>query len=656
MMAMKRDLSCTNEPNQRQKRIRRSSSLEKVSLPKNVMHSSLTGSYSTQSFEIKPRREQHHNQYDEGIHVLEESSFPIPETSHRGCSSSSEFFFTLAQAFAAIGHYDAACSHFEQALERCNRLDSLKTQMVVFKILHNIACCHYRLNRHAKALECFEQALSLAYQLGLDGTFLAATLNCLGVLNFHCHPKNPTQALKMLKTSLSLYQQSTGSMSKEVGTVLNNLGRVHYLMAEHDEALSVYERALRVRLQVFGEDSLDVAATKYNMGQSLFQLGRFDESMKCYDFFLKSTLSRHGPNSRDVAIVYKSMAEIHHEEGDSKLALSYFQKALFAGRAALGAHPEVASTLNKLGNLCYEMKDLDRALQYYKEGLTIERQVFAHNHPHTVITLTNIAHIHKHRGDYAAALRMYDDVRKMQVQVFGAESIKLAATLSSMGLMQYHLKHFGDAFESYQEALRVRRSHYGSDDHPDVASTLNSVGLVLFKQEMYDLAKKCFAESLRIRIKLFGPDHRDVGVLWYNIATQLFELGEDDDAIQCYKEALRVEKIALGPDHVDVSLTLQHLAQVLHTRGNLEESVKYFQEALEIERKNNGKSHKRVAKILNLIGNINLQQGKVNDMMESYVEASRIFNECPSQEDTLVIVGYNYYGLSKLNPSCAPVA
>ena len=125
------------------------------------------------------------------------------------------------------------------------------------------------------------------------------------------------------------------------------------------------------------------------------------------------------------------------------------------------------------------------------------------------------------------ALIAYKKVRDMQEKVFGPDAIQLAETSSSIGLMQYHMRNYNSSFDSYQSALRIRRQHFGTDDHPDIASTLNSIGLVLFKQDMFDLAKKCFTESLRIRSKLFGSDHRDVAILWYNIATIHFETGED---------------------------------------------------------------------------------------------------------------------------------
>ena len=148
-----------------------------------------------------------------------------------------------------------------------------------------------------------------------------------------------------------------------------------------------------------------------------------------------------------------------------------------------------------------------------------------------------------------------------------------------------------------------------------------------------------------------------VAVLWYNIGTIFFESGEAEDvAIQYYKETLRIERKSLGDDHPDVVLTLLHVGQRHQKMGNLEEALKYFFEAITIEQKRNGKDHVAVGKILNLIGNIHLQQGNVKEMMKCYTDAARIFESHRQPGVTLVIAGYNAYGLSKLHPECAAMA
>ena len=76
------------------------------------------------------------------------------------------------------------------------------------------------------------------------------------------------------------------------------------------------------------------------------------------------------------------------------MAIHFYNQALDAQSSSCGTvSAEVATTLNKLGNLCYEMKDFSSAMKHYKDGLKIEQVVLASNHPHIIITLTNVAHI-----------------------------------------------------------------------------------------------------------------------------------------------------------------------------------------------------------------------------------------------------------------------
>ena len=71
------------------------------------------------------------------------------------------------------------------------------------------------------------------------------------------------------------------------------------------------------------------------------------------------------------------------------------------GKSVLGVkHPDVASILNKLGNLYYETGDFDSAVLVYKEGLDVERAVLDSLHPNIMVTLTNIGQIYKLRGEY----------------------------------------------------------------------------------------------------------------------------------------------------------------------------------------------------------------------------------------------------------------
>ena len=642
-------------------------------------------------------------EYDEGMRVYDSL---LEMESIRDSNNTEELSavlcYNIGQTYIQRRQNKKAKSFLIRSLDKFSSFYDVNPLCIIMT-LHNLGYCYYTDSTENKnqegtdrAIVFYQRAFAIVLEHNLGNFHLAACSNSLGVVLFNHHSdddegNNDDIAMALFYKSLDLYRVygSTNNVnSSSIATVLNNIGRIHFIKSEFEQALKSYEECLEMRHHDDNQ-SIDMAATAYNLGQTLYHLGLLDQALPYYHKYLKTMTTSSSitwPRLRDIAQVYKGIGQIYQDKSDHKMALHHFRKALEAlqkvssknGKTALDV--EIAAILNKLGSLCYEMKDFRTALAYYQKGLERERCVLETNHPHAIVTMINIGHIQKQLGEYEKALSAYQQAYEMQTDkradnetVRGNndqdDGLSIAETLSSIGLMQYHLQQYIGSFDSYQEALRIRRYHYSGDDkHPEVASTLNAIGLVLFKQELFGPAKDCFQESLRIRSKLLGKDHRDVAILWYNIATVHFETGEDDLAVQMYKETLRVERHNLGDDHNDIVLTLKRLGQVHLQIGCTEEAVDYFQEALCIERRRTVKeqypsndNELSIARILNLLGNAYLQLGRTSDMMNCFVEGSRIYESnnqaCNTgNRETLVIGGYSFYGLNKTNPPCAPVA
>ena len=99
-----------------------------------------------------------------------------------------------------------------------------------------------------------------------------------------------------------------------------------------------------------------------------------------------------------------------------------------------------------------------------------------------------------------------------------------------------------------------------------------------------------------------------------------------------------------------------HLGQVHQQVGRTEQALEYYENAMQVERQRESPNKVSLGRILNLIGNVYLQLGATTDMMKYYEEASRIFEANQEEGETLIVSGYNFYGLSKTNPLCVPVA
>lgn len=595
-------------------------------------------------------------EYDEGVRAYIDT-MDIDEGISDSLQSAA-LYYNVAQTFVHLNKYNDAMSWFELAL-MCVKLvpESSAVYIITVKISHNLGYCFYRLAKSNEARYYFEKALHLAEETSLGSPYTAAARNAYAVAVFYSTPTSD-KALALLESSLIEYKCIFGNASREVASVFNNIGRVHFSNGNFQDAVACYKEALVIRREILCEDSIDVAATICSAGQALHRLGEFDQALTLYEEFLSLSVSGKY-NKRDIAIIAKSTGEIYHKQARQIEAKEIYEKALDAAFAGFGhIHPEIASIYNRLGNLYYETNDLGKALECYKEGLTIEQLTLPACHARIVVTIANIAQIHYQLGEYAMALARYNQVYAIQMKIYGPQSLEVSKALATMGEMEYKMRHFEAAFTIFQDVLVIQRDFFGnSGDGLEIASTMNSIGIVACAQGEFKIAQSCFDSSLKIRREVLG-DHKDTATLWYNLATVNEEIGDDDSAIAMYKECLRIERNIIDASHkCDVVDSLQRLGRLHQRRGELEEALYYFQEALEKLRSRGEAATFAVAKFLNLVGNVHLQRANISEMMRSYTEASRIYRETATPtNETLVIAGYYMYGLTKLHPPCASAA
>lgn len=631
------------------------------------LSTSMISSQPSLSLTNSPYKLPSHQQpeYDEGMRCFK-ALLPVDaeifDRTPRKHQLAATVLYNIGQVRLLQKRYDAAHSSFVDAYIMADCAPS-DTNSIVLPILHNLGYIQYRNGDVDTSLQTFTAAFQFLQgetSRSIAKAHIAATLNCLGVLHFHMPKSDTTRSLDCLLRALSLFRIVNGTPVRTVATMLNNIGRVHYIDGNFDAALLAYNEALRLRRRLLGDDHLDVAATIFNLGQTYHHQGNLVTALQQYEEFLRIALPQLGRYHRDVAFMLKCIAQIHFARGKDSRALQFYREALVSCRAALGVHVEVASVLNKLGNLYFGQGDYDASLDMYEQGLQVERAVFDRHHPNIAVTLSNIAQIHKQRGESAQAFRLYEEVHALQLGSVGNRDPSVAATLSNMALMHYQNRNHATALELYQEALGIRQESFG-DENLDVASTLNSIGLVLFKLKALPMALDSFSRSLKIRQSLLGDVHRDIAVNLYNIATIQMELGNDDEAMRFYMETLRVEKHSLGSEHPDIVQTLSYIAHAHRQRGNVSEALLCFAEVLQIQRKHLADPQDlNIGRTLKCIGNLCLLRGDGGGCVEALSEALRISirHGQPATEGfaEFQLLGFHLYSLAKQHPEAAQAA
>jgi tetratricopeptide (TPR) repeat protein len=660
------DSSFENNANKRWKRENDSSTV--------VAHSSDTSNWSTYPSPIHVPNSSS-NDYNEGMYVFQTELNPIVER-----YSTAAIYYNVGQTHIARKQFVEAKHWFEMALNQVfsSFLQTYAMEMdedaniSLIRIHHNCGYCLYQMGQMKDAMLSYEKALSIitnrlgqmqfqqqsSKRLVQYREYQALTENCIAVLLFYIQQPIDTfslSAMSLFLQSLSILEGINGKNSQRMETILNQIGRLHF--QDPKFALDAYRRSRDIR---GGEKALlDVAANVCNVAQAYHQCGEHQKALDHYLQYLSIKEPLLGSFHLDVACIYHRIGELYHTQLQHDPAKRWYLKALSSFKMILGAsHSLVAVVLSHLGSLHVEIDDFDTALLYHSEALQIKQSHLQWNDPQIAEALTNVAHVHAKLGNSKEALIFYDQVQVLQIEIFGSNSLEVAATLSSTAQLHYHQRNYDTAFELYQQVLTIHRDHK-EDQTTAVANTFSMMGLVLFQKGELEMAKTCFLDSLRISLPLLGPDHADVAIIWYNLASIFLKCGDEGTSITLYSESLRIERLAFNPKDEStygITVTLQHLAVVCQRNGEFNSAINYLSEALLFERSKETKNAQSIGQFLNLLGNIHLQTGDVASMMSCFVEASRIFTELNDPAETVAVTGLPLYTVSKLHPPCSPVA
>ena len=631
--------------------------------------------------------------YDEGMYVFHEALSLSPSNSQ--WKRQLILRYNMGQASIRFRKYHTAQRWFQTAwncllAESNGATTELWKYHLSIRLQHNLGFCSYCLGQNETAMQWYQESLLVVdrrsaknhdedvalqnkkrqrpdqtqqqqqqqqQQYQLDR---AATHNCIAVLLFHrsSAKNNDTgDALDLLQSSMSTYQtfqqHENDSYSRSIATCLGNMGRIYFLISDHDRALRSFRKAHQLRQQLFGDNVMDTAAMLFNYGQSLQYQGSLEQAFEAYREFLRVARhycyeSSHYCYQRDICAVLRAMAQVQRQRvglwltetaeiGGTKQQLSLSSNSMMAeacallreafevGRGALGSQAkEVNCILSELGSLYAERQEYERSIDCFQRFLAIQEEVIGAKdplHSNIIITKINLARVCKHSGDYPRAFRYYKEVHAMQVELgktksttgdssntSGANesdtershrsSLESASTLSSMGLMLYLMQAFQPSLDCYQEALRIRIDKLGTNHHPDVAENINSVGLVLYKLGFMDMAKEAFQECIQLRTQL---TRKEVAAASTSDAMPLTSTPGASNNASSSTCAMAESK--------EIAVLLFNMATACMQNGEDDQGIKWYNESLRVERKVLGNDHPDVSVTLKHIARVHEDRG-----------------------------------------------
>ena len=165
----------------------------------------------------------------------------------------------------------------------------------------------------------------------------------------------------------------TGSHDGEAGS-LNNVGVLHFYLGDYENAAHYYTEAL-AKTREIGDEFLE-AASLFNLGTTHLMRELYPQAV---EFYQQALVKAERLDEKDVqARVYHRLGEVHQRWEQFVEAESYYKRSLAIREQYGGDARNQASTLTKLGELCAESCDLQKAIYYAERALDASRDSYDH--------------------------------------------------------------------------------------------------------------------------------------------------------------------------------------------------------------------------------------------------------------------------------------
>lgn len=128
-------------------------------------------------------------------------------------------------------------------------------------------------------------------------------------------------------------------------------------------------------------------------------------------------------------------------------------------------HPDIADSLDNLGNWYQNQGDLQRALECRLEALDMRRALFGERHPDIATSLNNVGDVYGSQGDPQRGLEYCRTALEMLRGLLGDRHPNVARSLNNIGMFYRQLGDRQAALEHSQQALIMRIELLG-EQHP----------------------------------------------------------------------------------------------------------------------------------------------------------------------------------------------
>ena len=469
-------------------------------------------------------------------------------------SDMADDLMNLGMSAYRIGMFYDAGAAFLEAAQHYGELGMNEEQA---KAVYNLARTYYVLDDYETALSMYVAAAELHGRLGDQQGFMQ---DMVGVGDVMVDIGRVDKAIEAYDAAFETGKEADDAVSMvwvitRTAIALGSIGRYEDAM----ERLKTGEKLLKNINEV--DSTLQILTTRADI---LDRSGDYAGSLKVYEEALELAKENEVPEEAgkiltNMGIIYGQLLRFDDAKTSFSDARLMYQ--------VLGDGLSEAKVVTNLGKLALEMKDTEKALEYFSES----NETFVNYEQQRLeaVNLLSMAEALITTGNLDDAADAVEDALLMFREIPAGAERYVARSLSYLGFLKYMHGEYTAAVSDFNESLTLFRDEGASVYEADA---LIGMGMSLLVQDRTDLAAGYFEEAQRI------ADELSITALgWRAVYAQgLLAAAEDDAdiALARYEDALfrsvslpEIGEDLMGSRMIDTTDLIERLAAAHEANG-----------------------------------------------------------------------------------------
>jgi eukaryotic-like serine/threonine-protein kinase len=327
------------------------------------------------------------------------------------------------------------------------------------------------------------------------------------------------------------------------------------------------------------------------------------------------------------------LAEGYEKLGLLTAAEPLARQSLETRRAVFGnLHADVVASLDLLGWILHQRRQVDEAATHLREAVAVGRQVFPpEGDVRLARALNDLGIYFDVRGTYDTAVALYRESLEMRRRLSGESDMGLAVTTSNLSVTLYRQGKLDSAVVVAQSALDLFKRVLG-EDHQRTTIVQNNLATFQVARGDHEGAVKQHREILERRARLFGPSHPSTAFSMNSLAGALIGTKAFDEADSLLRAAVAIQRATEGT-LTDLVYALRRRGEIARLQGRDSAALSLYRESLAAARRAYGNSNMDLAVTLIATGNAYEKVGDRAAAESAFREAVEVANRTAGQKD-----------------------